>query len=258
VVSLYQIGILALIVIASTLFGEKGMWLAAAASAIWTLVTVFTSWLMILQFVTIFVGLAIIASICGSSEFKNIQGNAWGLIVAAVIGGIWLYNKNEGSTTGTNPETTAAVQSPSTKVNRRVQGNAEFNAAIDDAMSRYPALNEDSNPRLFNLVVDRANYYMQPGSSSREAVRRAVNDYAGELVAANTRQTPPLASIPTFPNGGNYGAMGLDPAEMRRMNEEVRQTGLAFDAAQRTCGSAPTHDMSAFDRWSACMSRYGF
>jgi len=193
----YQIGILSLIVISSILFGEAGLWLAVAASAIWTIVMVFTSWLMILQFVTIFLGLGIGAAICGSSGFKKIQGNAWGLIVAAVIGGFWLYNKNQ-------------ENSP--------------------ASSQPP-----------QMPVQAAT--VQPRTPTRPPVQFDTGNYP---------------ATPAFPNGDSYGAVGLDPREMQRMTEEARQAGKAFDAAQRACGSAPTYDMSAFDRWGACMSRYGF
>lgn len=88
----YQIGILALIAIASILFGTWGMWLAVAISAVWTLEMVFIDWLRILQFLTILYSLGIGASICKSTRFKAIQINAWRLAVILGISGIVLYN----------------------------------------------------------------------------------------------------------------------------------------------------------------------
>ena len=55
-VALWQLGILQAILLASYLFGKAGWIGSIGIAAVWTIVMIFTSWLMILQFITIAAG----------------------------------------------------------------------------------------------------------------------------------------------------------------------------------------------------------
>lgn len=91
----WQIGIILGIGLASVLFGKSGWILASAAAAIWTFVMIFESWLMILQFVTVFAGWAWGASIVDSPNYKVNNSKAWGYIggiIVLIIAWVIIYN----------------------------------------------------------------------------------------------------------------------------------------------------------------------
>lgn len=96
----YQLAIVATIVMASLLFGGRAMFLVAAGWGVWTLVMIFTSWLMILQFVTIFVSLGVGVSICGSPKHTSYRSTSWTLLVLGAVGLVYLNIQNSNSSTG--------------------------------------------------------------------------------------------------------------------------------------------------------------
>lgn len=103
-VFLYQFGILFCIVLSSVIFGKNGLIYSAIAATVWTGVMVLTSWLFILQSVTVFVGLVIGGVIVESENHKRIQSSARELLATTLVIGagiLWFYhNKSTSGNTG--------------------------------------------------------------------------------------------------------------------------------------------------------------
>ena len=198
----YQVSIVATIVIASLLIGRAGLLLVAAGWAIWTLVMIFTSWLIFFQFITIFVSFGIGAKIASSPNSKSYRSASWVFLVVTV-GVIWFSNQKSNSWPAA-----AQVQQP------------------------VPAPPPQAAP-LQLQQIDRP---------------------------IDTPTLMPAAPIyvPAYApqDAGDMSQYRIDPAEMRRMQEEARQTGQKFEYAIRQCGHPNPTDDSSFDRWSACMARY--
>jgi len=202
----YQIGILAVIVIATLLLGEKGMWLAVVGTSIWTLVMIFTSWLMILQFVTIFVGLAIAFGIFSSPNFKDIQSGTWGLLVLLIIGGIWLANKNQ--LFNTAPPAVAEKSEQTQSYAPYQQSSATARTVLPKAIevtdpnmamviarleAEFPQLNPNSpsyDQRLVNSVLRAQSYYITQGQPPENALERGARETV--LAPSSLQARPPL------------------------------------------------------------------
>src|SRR5688572_22569703 len=69
-VALWQLGIFSAIVLASLMFGWRGLAWSVVIAAIWTVVKIFTSWLMVLQFGTIALA-AILGAVVSDARDKT-------------------------------------------------------------------------------------------------------------------------------------------------------------------------------------------
>lgn len=96
-VLIWQVGILLGICLASLLFGKAGWIFASGAAALWTVAMVFTSWLTVLQLVTVSIGFRLGATIVKSPSHSDNRTTAWTLIIAGGVGIWWLVNKIESS-----------------------------------------------------------------------------------------------------------------------------------------------------------------
>jgi hypothetical protein len=108
----YQIAILAGVVVATLLFGQVGMWLSVAGAAIWTLVAIFTNWLLLLQFATVVVALGIAEAIRTSKNFKETQGKVWVTVVLGVGAIIWFNMKNDKQSSQPISPSTPVIRAP--------------------------------------------------------------------------------------------------------------------------------------------------
>lgn len=93
-VFMWQVGILLGICLASLLFGKNGLIFAVGTAVLWTVVMIFTSWLMILQFATIFIGFAFGGAIVESPNHSNHRTTAWTWIIGGGVGIWWFISKN--------------------------------------------------------------------------------------------------------------------------------------------------------------------
>jgi hypothetical protein len=102
-VLIWQVAIFTIILLACKLFGRRGLAWSTGLSAIWTVVMIFTSWLMILQFVTIAFAGIVGAVVCDNGNGKDGEEHArnWRALVEtgqlffflSVFGGAFLLYK---------------------------------------------------------------------------------------------------------------------------------------------------------------------
>lgn len=166
----WQLGILFFIVISAVLFGKKGLIYSSIAASIGTGVMVLTSWLMILQYVTVFVGLVMGGVILGSENHKNIQSGAWSLIMMTILFGVigiwWLIDYNKSTSANSNAYSSlvpmATEQRPISSGNEViaplvVQGTQLVHVASKPAQGKYSHSQRHSDLRhCLNLPSDEA------------------------------------------------------------------------------------------------------
>lgn len=213
----YQIAILACVVIATLLFGKVGMLLAAAGAAIWTLVMVFTNWLLLLQFATVVVALGIAEAVRSSKGFKETQEKAWVAVVLGIGAIIWFNMKDDKqSSQPISPSAPPVVRAP-TEPTTRPTNNIAFSpnnerpqeAAPSPSMERLIARLESEFPqlslnsptydgRLVDTVIDGQDRYIAKGFSPELALEKS----AREVIAATySRPASVNQSVPAQQQG---------------------------------------------------------
>jgi len=156
-VILYQLSILLSVIGIGIVIGEKTMLGTAVAWAIWTSVMVFTRWLYVMQFLTIFAAIAVGFEIQDSARYRSIQSflrkTLLGIGILLVIGVgaiIYIEMKPQGDRAATVegpsrdglPPITIPRSTPFDDLGQRKQGlnsNPEFdNATAPSVAERAP------------------------------------------------------------------------------------------------------------------------
>ncbi len=197
----YQIAILAGVVIATLLFGKIGMLLAAAGAAIWTLVMVFTNWLLLLQFATVVVALGIAEAVRSSKGFKETQEKAWVAVVLGIGAIIWFNMKDDKqSSQPISPSAPPVVRAPIEPAAPRPTNNVASSptysmpqeATLSPSMERliarleaeFPQFSQTSpsfNRGMVDLVIAGQDRYIAKGFSPELALEKS----AREVIATN-------------------------------------------------------------------------
>lgn len=197
--------------VASALFGKTGCLWVSGAAGIYTISQIFTSWLMILQIVTVFAGLILGFLITEAKNYKETKETAWGIVFLLVIAAGYFYVKSD-SNVAKNP---AQVTAPAVPVS--VQSNSSILAQADEAEKRkmealiveletkYPVLNEKSsqyNQQIVDEALSRQRVYIQQGQSGSNALQMAVIDMVRENTTTSTQNNP--AATPAVNNQAQY------------------------------------------------------
>lgn len=237
VVLLYQLAIFLLILAGALLIGEKGLLLAAAVAAIFTLFNVYTLWLFILQLVTILLSVICGWVICQKKDYKEIRKQAWVWMFLAIGATVWyVLNQtpnshrmqeratSQGATVSPSPtyptNISASIdQSRDPQVRGASNRNVEeerMSAVIARLERQYPELDEKSirfNDQVTEKVLDRQLLFIKQGMLPPEALDRAAN----EIMSARpvtVRPSHGSISVACRRSDGSY------VAEPCRKNEE--------------------------------------
>jgi hypothetical protein len=193
-VLLYQVAIVFGIVAVTLLGGQQGMWLGVAVASVFTVAMVFTSWLMVLQFVTIFIGMAVSVGISESPRFKEIQVTIAGVLIALVIGGVYLESKisSESRTQAKYSQPTSSNRSATSNTSNAAEAEkASMAYVIRDIEARVPQLRR-GDPRFSAVLEEEAKermmQYQKDGYSPSQALQQAVDDMIEESRSAKSRK----------------------------------------------------------------------
>ncbi len=170
----WQIGIILGIGLASVLFGKNGWVLASAAAAIWTLVMIFTSWLMILQFVTVFAGFVWGSVIVESPNYKDNSSNAWGIVIVGIIGVIWAVDhfKNSDNQQQISQNARPFITAPPVQLEPNLNENIVPTVAATEPQKK-------PDPRLDVVMTEMEQEFPELNSKSQQ-----YNQHATDTVIA--------------------------------------------------------------------------
>lgn len=204
-VFVWQLAILMGIGLASVLFGKTGWVLSSLAAAIWTLVTIFTSWLFILQLITVFVGCVIGAVIVKSSNCKDIREGAWALVVVGIIGIWWAVDHFKSK--DSQPVSSVAInrESPyaqpnTTTLTQLATNNIEPLEQIITRLEReFPEIDPQSlayRQNIVDQIVEVADLVETDGFPKGVALEQATRAVIRQLRSSNSaslaQQNPPI------------------------------------------------------------------
>jgi hypothetical protein len=182
----WQIGIILGIGLASVLFGKGGWILASAAAAIWTFVMIFTSWLMILQFVTVFAGFVWGLSIVESPNQEANKSSAWGIVIVGIIGVIWAvdhFKKQDSQPQATVESAAPVIQSQiapapaAPQLPRHVDRVDKLIAEMEQAFPELVPSGLLFDQRASDSVINRWKELQKSGMGEYDALLRTRQEY---------------------------------------------------------------------------------
>ena len=183
-VVLYQLAILVSIVGIGTVVGQKSMVWVAITWAVWTAVMVFTRWLFILQFVTIFGAYFSGFAIQDSPRYPAIQSilrkSLLWIGVLAVAGiGVGLYFENTQRSDHVAPlELSSQKQTPQITDETQANDANQMTQAKSRVNKKYPQLDPSAvNYSYFELtdVLDRQQSLIEQGLHPASAFESAAD-----------------------------------------------------------------------------------
>lgn len=182
----WQIGIILGIGLASVLFGKGGWILASVGAVIWTVVMIFTSWLMILQFVSVFAGFVWGSVIVESPNYKDNNSGAWSAVIVGMLGlagAVNYFNKQDSQPQATVESAAPVIQSQITPAPaapqqpRHVDRVAKLIAEMEQAFPELVPSERLFDQRASDSVINRWKELQKSGMGEYDALLRTRQEY---------------------------------------------------------------------------------
>lgn len=192
------------VVLVSLLFGRNALALAVVAAVIWTVVMIFTNWLMLLQFATIGLAAALAAKMLSSPRYPVFKKRAWvfvisiiALFLAACLVNWWMNESDRQATEEyerIHPKTATSVTGsdfglaspPITPTPPSVTDSPPPQPMTSSESARSPTdifhCRDDNGRTLFQNFPCPGNEYVHPAPDPK---RNTVNRAALEPAKAN-------------------------------------------------------------------------
>ena len=150
VIFAWQLLIIFFISICSFFFGVKGCVFSSVVALIWTIIMIFTSWLMILQFVTVGIGFLIGLALLESKVVQKFKENSlWFLLIISFVI-TWLIDNQKPNSTSFVQHENQTIQST---INQPAQNDTQRPSVNPYPIPPIPEESLTSNPQATSQTV---------------------------------------------------------------------------------------------------------